>query len=92
MVSHNYSDDESAPPQSRPLLPDPPMQEHHVMVPVFLRVRLMAQCDVEAEVKAVEAARTIGTVGAPDGSWVASIHSIIAPICQPYGHCQNPHS
>lgn len=52
---------------------------HDVIVPCYLRIRIPAEDDLEAEVAAVHALRKLGPIQTPCGN-TAVLHSIISPI------------
>lgn len=52
--------------------------EHDVIVPVYLRVRVSAEDDLHAEMRAIEAIRSIDSIPLPGGT--AHLLSIISPI------------
>ena len=71
---------DSTPPngQPPPPAPSPVLRAHDVIVPCYLRLHVMAEDDLHAEVAAVEMIRRIGPIPVPGGA--AHVLSIISPI------------
>jgi hypothetical protein len=80
MVSRSPDDYPSCPPAQ----PKASLEKtvHTVLVPVFLRVRLPAEDDLQAEVEAVDAVRALAACHIPGKQAVIQVASVIHPISE----------
>lgn len=78
MISH--LDGSFQHPKPSDSLPNPAPRTYEVMVPVFIKVSLIAQDPLQAEELAVTAARAMADQHNVVGEFTLHFHSIITPI------------